>query len=350
MKRSAAVVFGGVLMCGFANRALATDFTVVPFEFDPRSTHLVAAKWKAGLGCPSNGVVPAASTNNSNPPPFSDTGCPTTDGRDDRDDGLLLSKAGPTSINASAGATITGVKNIRLSELGYDLRKPESLFDPRGSHCGPRSPRFSVVTKDGVTHAVGCNAGVSQTSNGFWVRLRFALASADPPISGTSQVKSISIVMDEGPDVGPDNFGLSVLDNIDINGTLIGRGPAQQDDSDRDEGHGKDANNRNMDFKSSASRPESSSLSYEDPVQGVAIQMIGAARAIAYTGACVSFVGDALLNDDPDNVLTFSACDLSPLSTPLVPQIGSYSMTVTGASGIVYQRTGTLTSGLINIH
>jgi hypothetical protein len=53
------------------------------------------------------------------------------------------------------------------------------------------------------------------------------LAAAFPPISPTDVVKSIAIIFDEGQDAsgGPDSFGLAVLDNIDVNGQLIGRGP-----------------------------------------------------------------------------------------------------------------------------
>jgi hypothetical protein len=40
-------------------------------------------------------------------------------------------------------------------------------------------------------------------------------------------VKSIEIVFDEGQDTGPDNFGIAVLDNIDVNGVLVGRGPSK---------------------------------------------------------------------------------------------------------------------------
>jgi len=40
----------------------------------------------------------------------------------------------------------------------------------------------------------------------------------------------ISIVFDEGQDTGPDNFGLAVLDNIDVNGTLVGQGGHGEDD------------------------------------------------------------------------------------------------------------------------
>jgi hypothetical protein len=43
----------------------------------------------------------------------------------------------------------------------------------------------------------------------------------------TGTVQSITIIFDEGQDAsaGPDMFGLAVLDNIDINGTIVGRGP-----------------------------------------------------------------------------------------------------------------------------
>jgi hypothetical protein len=56
-------------------------------------------------------------------------------------------------------------------------------------------------------------------------------------------VKSISIVFDEGQDTGPDNFGLAVLDNIDVNGTLVGNHEANNDndeDKGKDTEHGKD--------------------------------------------------------------------------------------------------------------
>ena len=42
------------------------------------------------------------------------------------------------------------------------------------------------------------------------------------PITGT--VQRIVIVFDEGTDAsgGPDQFGAAILDNIDVNGTLLG--------------------------------------------------------------------------------------------------------------------------------
>jgi len=65
-------------------------------------------------------------------------------------------------------------------------------------------------------------------SSGSWIRLRWfaaELAGAFPPIMPTDKVSSITIIFDEGTDTGPDNFGLAVLDNIDVNGTLTGKGP-----------------------------------------------------------------------------------------------------------------------------
>ena len=91
-------------------------------------------------------------------------------------------------------------------------------------------------------------------------------------------------------------------------------------------------------------------MSFIDPVQGVNVLMINGARSVTYAGACVTVIGDALLNDDPGHVVSFTACDLSALSTPLLPRIGNYTIVVTGASGVVYQKVGNLTAGRISLH
>lgn len=56
-------------------------------------------------------------------------------------------------------------------------------------------------------------------------------------------MKKITIVFDEGQDAsgGPDFFGLAVLDNIDVNGTLVGTGVSLGGGgSGRTAGHGED--------------------------------------------------------------------------------------------------------------
>jgi len=343
--KKAVLFVPAVIIVVCIDTAFALDFTVVPFEFDPAGTHLVASIWKSGAGCTSSGVVPAAASRN--PPPFSDPGCPTTDTRDNRVEGLVLAKTGPTATNASAGASLLGVKGITLSELGYDLRKPDAFTEIRGSHCGAGAPRFSIVTQDGVRHVLGCTSPAPiQTTVGNWIRLRWAPSTAFPPIESTATVKNIQIILDEGQDTGPDNFGLAVLDNIDVNGTLVGRSPARPQEWDEDSCSGGDANH---DFKcrGSLSRPETSAVSYRDWTQNVKLQSLDGAQAITYSGACVTFVTDALMNDDPGYVMNFTACDLS---TALVPQIGTWSVVVTGPLGVADQNAGTMTAGLVSIH
>jgi hypothetical protein len=200
-------------------------FTVVPFEYDPYKTDLVSAHWLEGTGCPTN----ATTNNGTSSSPLTDAACPSGDSKDKENEGLLLVKTGPTTNDAAAGASLKDVKGIAITELGYDIRT--------GSHCGNGAPRFNVVTSDGNNHFVGCNSPVPMlvvsTSTG-WKRLRWTaaqLALAFPPILPPNNVvKSIDIIFDEGTDAtggtnGPDSSGLAVLDNIDVNGTLVGRGP-----------------------------------------------------------------------------------------------------------------------------
>jgi len=219
----------------------AAKFTVTASEFDPAHTFLVQAQWLDGIGCPTNaGVSADGSTITSH---YTDAACTTGDSSDSHNQGLLLVKTGPTPNYAAAQADISGVSGIHLTELGYDLRKPRSFADASGSHCGAGAPRFDVITSDNVDHFVGCASPPPlQTAAGVgFVRLRWTaaqLAAAFPPILPTDSVKSITIIFDEGQDTGPDNFGLAVLDNIDINGTLVGQGDNAGNNKGKHKGNG----------------------------------------------------------------------------------------------------------------
>jgi hypothetical protein len=52
------------------------------------------------------------------------------------------------------------------------------------------------------------------------------------------------------------------------------------------------------------------------------------------------------------SLVSFASCDLSGAPTlPGVPaSIGNYTIAVSGATGIVYQKTGDLVSGGVSIH
>jgi hypothetical protein len=229
MKRAAILLLTCFCCIASATYSFSEDHSrkirVIPFAFDPADTDLVAAKWLSGIGCPTSAGV---STTGGHKPDatYTDPACTTGDDRDKEVEGLLLVKTGPTPNVAAGGATITGVERITLTEIGYDIRKPVAFGDPRGSHCGAGAPRFNVVTQDNVTHFIGCASPppVQQQVGNGWLRLRWDPAAAFPPIAPNAQVKSISIIFDEGQDTGPDNFGVAIVDNIDINGTLVGKG------------------------------------------------------------------------------------------------------------------------------
>jgi len=135
---------------------------------------------------------------------------------------LALSKTAHAPAGTSAGAQLVPVENLtKLTELGFDVRQ--------GGHCTANSPHFVVVTSDDVTHVLtGCANGSIQTAPAQgWIRVRFDPANpaqASPPIAPGQQIKSITIVLDEGPEATPNpGGGLVVLDNIDVNGVIVGK-------------------------------------------------------------------------------------------------------------------------------
>src|SRR2546421_1091766 len=229
--RALLIALVAALVGAAAAYAAGTFNRADPFTFDPNDTRLVQSGWLGGIGCPTDGAFP-------------DPACPTGDSRDNQNEGLLLVKTGPTANNASAGAVLRDVRGIHLTELGYDIRKSTSAANAAGSHCGAGAPRFNVVTSDGVTHFVGCNSPPAiASSNGStgWLRLRWTAAqllAAFPPITPADEVRSIAIVFDEGQDTAPDFFGLAVLDNIDVNGTLVGQGPPPGENCDNEQNNG----------------------------------------------------------------------------------------------------------------
>lgn len=205
------------LAAGGIAYAAGTFHEVKPHAFDPAHTFLVTSGWVNGIGCPSQAATSSDGTSHDGT--YSDPACQSgSDKNDPKNQGLLLNKVGPTPNDASATAELKDVSGIKVTELGYDIRKPAGAADPRGSHCGAGAPRFNVTYADGSHEFIGCNsppASSEQPGDG-WTRLHWTLSG--------KAVKSIRIVFDEGTDTGPDNFGLAVLDNIDVNGVVVGHG------------------------------------------------------------------------------------------------------------------------------
>src|SRR5439155_13809136 len=178
----------------------ATVVQVLPGLFDPDGTGIVTAHWVTRVGLPDD----VGKANHA----------------------LFLQKDGPTSVNASAFAVIGGIEGLTLTELGFDYK-----ID---GHCGAGAPRFNVTLPDGRYFFFGCvygNPQVTESAPG-WTRIRwkdgegavFPAGPYDWPGSGKAVVQSIAIVFDEGTDAG---VGSVLLDNININGSLIGK-PAER--------------------------------------------------------------------------------------------------------------------------
>jgi hypothetical protein len=192
----------------------------------PAGSNIVTSAWLRGMGLPDNGQENTTVINML-------TGSPS---RRDPHSGLLLNKNGPTADCSAAGATIRGVRGLKvgpspdaLFALGFDYRN--------GTHCGAGSPRFNVVARSGsdrTFHFIGgCANGVPEPAPQDpteWTRVRFAntAATALPPIPPGSTIESIELIVDEGTDSAsledPRGVGLSVVDNIFVNGQFVRRG------------------------------------------------------------------------------------------------------------------------------
>ena len=200
----------------------------------PAGSRIVTSAWLAGMGLPDDGTSVDGTASSRTDPHF----------------GLLLSKNGPTADCSSAGAVIltfgqfTVPTTTTAFQLGFDFRN--------GTHCGAGAPRFNIVTSDGATHFAGCADGTitpAPQDPAQWSRVRFTPAQLFPPVLPGAQIKTVSIVYDEGTDTpstqDPMGVGLSVLDNIDVNGHIItggfgpGAGAGQDNNSNTKNGDDK---------------------------------------------------------------------------------------------------------------
>lgn len=171
----------------------ASPLQAKPSVYDPNNTGISQSNWVT-----QEGLKDAGNSNHA----------------------LYLTKKGTTATVAASGANITF--SGKLTELGFDYRND--------GWCGAGAPRFNVYTADGTYYFFGCTYGTHtvSTENSNWTRVRFndsdaVQVGATPwPGFGNVNVTRIDVVFDEGTDVSG-NPGFAYLDNLDINGTLIGK-------------------------------------------------------------------------------------------------------------------------------
>jgi hypothetical protein len=193
-----------IVLCCLNLASAGERLKVKPWIYDPDHLGDVASAWINKIGLPDP----------------KDHGKDKDKGKGKKEDkgpnqGLYLQKDADTSANEAAGASIDF--QGQLTELGFDIRN--------GSYCGAGAPRFNVYTANGaIYYFFGCQHGIHEPTpdEPGWTRVRFEATDAFPS-DGTSfitdfseiDVVGIDIVFDEGP-------GFAILDNIDINGTLVG--------------------------------------------------------------------------------------------------------------------------------
>jgi hypothetical protein len=195
MSRSQIVSAFVVFSC-LAGPTLADDsIKAKPGVFDPDKTRSVSAAWVANQG-------------------LSDAG--------DSGHALILVKAAPTPTFAAAGADIDGVGGEFAGFMfGFDIRAD--------SYASGGSPRFNLQASDGFHFVGGASNGTvtntfTDARGNTWHRVVFHLqdpAQAFPPVDPAATIQSLSLIVDEDTRTSP--AGAVVVDNININGTYIGK-------------------------------------------------------------------------------------------------------------------------------
>jgi len=223
-------IFASFALAGAAIAATLVFKEAHTGKYDPAHTFLVQAVWQEGIGCPTNASTTPDGVNKVG---YTDPACTTGDQKDDHVSGVLLAKTGPTSNFAEPFLTLKDITTTQIHELGYDIRKPTGWNDPRGSQCSSDGPTFQLV-KGADVYYVACSSPPpdGQTVGNGWLRLTWGtggvltayLNGVTPTNIDSMTFDAIYVILQAGQDEGPENFGLAVLDNIDVNGVRIGKG------------------------------------------------------------------------------------------------------------------------------
>ena len=209
--------FGALVFAASVSTASAQNYVAQPWTFVgaagdcgtgyPAGRKIVTSTWLNGMGLPDSGAAHPSTV------------------KSEAHSAILLSKNGPTPNCSSAGFEVIGWTPGVVHTLGFDIRN--------GGHCGGGAPRFHLVSGSN-SYVLGCAHGQSAASPqdpANWDRVTFNAAGGPYPgdggfIFGVTIVDEIHVIYDEGTDTAtlpnnPAGIGLTVLDNIRINNTLI---------------------------------------------------------------------------------------------------------------------------------
>lgn len=203
----------------FAGGASAAGFTVEPWVYDPDNTGTAVAEWqKVPVG--TNATYPTDKNdckkngwkNPSYVPAFKNQGqCVSYTVKLESAQVLSLQKNAVTSTNSAGGATIEGLGTVILTELGFDYK----------GYCGAGAPRFNVYTTAGTYYFFGCSSGTHTALGDGWTQVRFDNSDAYPA-DGVTVFPGFGSVTTTGIEIVQDEEGQVLLDNIDVNGMIVG--------------------------------------------------------------------------------------------------------------------------------
>lgn len=203
--------FMGAVVMPLAAHAAVPTFQLQPFEFvgtaaecGVAGTDTVTAKWNTTMG----NTAPA----------------------------LLLEKQGPTANCAAAGVDIVssleGQPVSSLTSLSFDYMD--------GGHCGGGAPRFNLGTNQGYAF-LGCASGTQSSLGNGWTHVTFdatqiAAGLTASGVSSTATLDDLYIIFDEGTDTPVTGAGSVLIDNIGVNGQVVGSPtkPLAKDDCKND--------------------------------------------------------------------------------------------------------------------
>jgi hypothetical protein len=216
------------------------------------------------------------------------------------------------------------------------------------------TPAFSQVTiSDHPIHrgtvSTGGLGGSANRNLGDYFQIAF-----DPQHRANVAFSDDHEVHPLGPDNGADNpttrrliraYFTHQLETpaVNLGGACAGSGVLPKDDEDT--GQGNDVQNNEVYFIDNGTGRGNGALLFKDAAKGLVIRSSNGVSGITYAGRCVSFAGDARVNNALGYRFAFTGCDVAK------PGAGfdTYTLDVTGPS-FAYHKAGTLTSGDIHLH
>jgi hypothetical protein len=148
-------------------------YPVVPQTYDPGHLGTITAQWETHVGLPDAGGS---------------------------DHALHLAKGGNLTDNAAAFAVLQNVAGTTVPPI-VSFWIPSDAPD---NYCGAGSPRWNIVTSDGVIHFLGCSSatkGAQRTDSRqrSWTQLTWDTTNPTQsvPPAGGQIAKEVDIVQDE---------------------------------------------------------------------------------------------------------------------------------------------------------